>query len=110
VHFRTTAARDVLDPDDRVTARAAPNPFRETSALTFQLTHPGTAEITVAGVRGGLVRRWMPGELPSGEHSLFWDGRDAAGRPVPDGLYFWRVLIRGAGGAQEAHAKMVRMR
>jgi flagellar hook assembly protein FlgD len=40
----------------------------------------------------GVVLRTMDeGERAAGHHSLQWDGRDDAGRPLPSGLYFYTL-------------------
>jgi hypothetical protein len=38
-----------------------------------------------------LGRRVWDGSLSGGEESVFWDGRNSAGRKVPAGLYFYSV-------------------
>jgi hypothetical protein len=40
----------------------------------------------------------QPFEQPCspGPHEVSWDGRDAAGRPLPNGIYFYR-LVTGEG-------------
>ena len=45
--------------------------------------------------QGRRVRDLVAGALPSGVHEVNWDGRDAAGRQVPSGLYFYRLLADG---------------
>jgi flagellar hook assembly protein FlgD len=40
---------------------------------------------------GREVRRIADGAYAAGHHDLRWDGRDAAGRAVPNGLYFFRL-------------------
>ena len=57
----------------------------------------GTAEIR--DVAGGLVRSLSFGAAPDGSvRDLVWDGRDAAGTPVPLGDYSWSLAATAADG------------
>ena len=44
--------------------------------------------------------------LPAGPHAVRWDARDTAGRPVANGVYFYRL----AGSGHEAVRKLVVLR
>ena len=64
--------------------RAAPNPF--TAAL--RIDRPAGATLELFDIRGRCVRRWASnGSLAV----IVWDGRDAAGRRAPPGLYWVRA-------------------
>lgn len=52
---------------------------------------------------GGAVVREFSGTAPDGGLHARWDGRDAAGRPVPDGTYTWRVT--GSGGTERGELR-----
>jgi hypothetical protein len=67
---------------------ASPNPFREATAMRLMLPAPGRATLSVYGVTGRLVRTLVDGDLPAGEHTFTWDGRDARGRLAASGVYF----------------------
>ncbi len=84
-----------------------PNPFgrglQPNTCFWFDLAHHATVSLTVYDIRGRRVRTIVPGVLPaqldSGAYGrqngsdggcdarAQWDGRDAAGRPVPPGVY-----------------------
>ncbi len=84
-----------------------PNPFGggllPNTCFWFDLAHRATVSLTVYDIRGRRVRTIVPGVLPaqldSGAYgrqsgsgggcdaSAQWDGRDAAGRQVPPGVY-----------------------
>ncbi|MBM4118233.1 T9SS type A sorting domain-containing protein, partial [bacterium] len=72
-----------------------PNPFNPKTTLRFALAEPARIELAIYDARGRLLVRLATGELPAGEHSLDWDGRDAAGRALPSGQYFARLLQSG---------------
>jgi hypothetical protein len=48
-------------------------------------------------VRGREVARLVDGETPAGAHARSWNGRDFAGRTVPGGVYFARLIAPGVG-------------
>ncbi len=68
-----------------------PNPTRAGSLLRFSLAVAGPVRIEVLDAAGRRVRSLHDGPLPAGEHTLRWDGRDAAARDVAPGLYFARL-------------------
>ncbi len=78
----------------------APNPSRGDDAVVrLALTAPaasGALEVSLHDVAGRLVRRFGVDGRESGMHTLVWDGRDAAGRIVPPGVYFARARSGGA--------------
>ncbi len=71
-----------------------PNPSVGAAALSFSVS-PAAAgspvRLTVVDVTGRLVRTLVDGRIEAGSHQLSWDGTDAAGRPVPSGIYFARI-------------------
>jgi len=68
-----------------------PNPFNPTTTIAFQTAKDGLAKLSVYNVKGQLVRVLREGNLRSGNHSVVWDGRDASGKEVSSGLYFYRL-------------------
>ena len=57
-------------PDAGLAALAAPNPFNPHTTLHVQLPTSGPVRLT---------------------HTFHWDGRDQHGRPVPSGVYLYRL-------------------
>ncbi len=72
-----------------------PNPSGGGSALRFALGAAASARVDLYDVRGRLVRALFNESAAVGEHVLGWDGQDAAGRPVPAGVYYARLTARG---------------
>ena len=76
-----------------------PNPFNPSTTIPF--TVPGTegsrstVNIAVYDVRGSRIRTLVEGSLPTGRHSVQWDGRNQRGEQVSSGMYF--VQLRTAG-------------
>ena len=73
-------------------APAAPNPFRATTRIPYDLPRPGHVSVELFDLRGRRVTTLARGEQTAGPHEITWNGRDARGRPMPAGAYF--VLLR----------------
>jgi hypothetical protein len=84
---------------------AAPNPFTGAITLSFRSGRGGRAVVGIYDARGRSVRTLDAGGLTPGAVYLTWDGRDAAGRSVPPGIYFVRLSTTGEGTRM---AKIVR--
>ncbi|MGQ0723160.1 MAG: GDSL-type esterase/lipase family protein [Candidatus Eiseniibacteriota bacterium] len=86
---------------------AAPNPFRGTTMLSFDLAAGAAVQIDIVDVRGRRVRSAQaPAWLAPGRHARAWDGRDDAGRAVAGGMYF--AVLRGAGPPRSGPVVVVR--
>lgn len=85
------------------TAFLAPYPqpaFGAPVRLPFDLKSAASdVTITVHDLRGRGVRRFVLGARPAGRYrdgsAVTWDFRDDAGRAVPGGMYFARLLVDG---------------
>ena len=72
-----------------------PNPFRETVEIRFSLEQPAPITLRIYDALGREVVGLSEGQwMPEGLHTLHWDGRDAAGRSVASGAYYY-VLDAG---------------
>lgn len=86
-----TRYRDALPPGPRLglalgTGRSSDRMVR------FGLPVPGVVTVKVYGPQGDEVATLFQGRLGAGSHVLDWDGRDAAGKALPAGAYWARVL------------------
>ncbi|MBZ0269874.1 T9SS type A sorting domain-containing protein, partial [bacterium] len=70
---------------------ARPNPFENTTALSFTLPLSSRTTVDVFDVSGRLVRTLVEGRFLDGEHEVQWDGRDRAGLRVGGGTFFLRL-------------------
>lgn len=68
---------------------------RQTAQLSFRLGERERIEATIVDADGDFVRTLLTGsEQEIGRVRMEWDGRDEAGRIVPDGDYRVRVRMR----------------
>jgi hypothetical protein len=69
-----------------------PNPFNPETRVPFVLDRAGYVRLAVFDLAGRQIRVLAEGVLPAGEHERLWNGRDGAGRLVPSGVYFARMV------------------
>ncbi|MBW6513160.1 MAG: T9SS type A sorting domain-containing protein [Candidatus Syntrophosphaera sp.] len=86
----TTAAEDPVAPAP-FELSSWPNPFNPSCSLKFSLPQAGRASLDIYNAKGQKVRSLLDGELPSGESTWVWEGRDDSGQTLPSGLYFARL-------------------
>lgn len=86
-------ALDVL-PENLHLYQNYPNPFNQHTIIRFKLDRTGQVSLRIIDLKGRLVKSLEMGIYPTGTHTLFWDGRDQWGQPVPSGI-FWYVLQAG---------------
>lgn len=79
-----------------------PNPFGREMRFGITLAEPADLEVAIHDLTGRLVTTLHRGATPAGGHTFRWDGRDADGSRVPDGIYFYRVRAAG-----ETHSRKV---
>ena len=96
-----------LGPDGQVTEQAAalptefsllqnfPNPFQESTVIRYALPEASTVSLKVFNVLGQEVATLASGTMSPGYHSMEWNARDRAGRPVRAGMYFYRMDATG---------------
>jgi flagellar hook assembly protein FlgD len=68
-----------------------PNPFNPTTAIRFDLAASQPVALSVFATDGSLVATLIDAPMAAGPHEVFWNGRDAAGRPQPSGVYYYRL-------------------
>jgi hypothetical protein len=80
-----------------------PNPFRDQTSFVVDIPRsegddpfaaqstPRLIEVRIYNVLGREVRRFSLDVPPGGRMPITWDGRDFLGRPLPSGVYFYRI-------------------
>jgi hypothetical protein len=78
-------------------APVSPNPLLagSTGRIRFTLAREGKARIDVFDVEGRLVKTVFDGLAQEGVNDAFWNGTDASGRQVANGVYFTRLRAAG---------------
>lgn len=86
----STAAEDVPQRAFRL-HQNYPNPFSNSTTISFDLDRPGYVDVRVFDVTGREVRRPVSGHLPAGTHTAVL-GADG----LASGVYFYRMEADGS--------------
>lgn len=68
-----------------------PNPFNPQTCIRYHLPAPDRVTLTIYNQLGQKIRTVVNSFQPVGTHEAVWDGRDANGREVASGAYFFRL-------------------
>ncbi len=91
----------VITPDDYKLAQNYPNPFNPSTTIEFTLPIAKEISLVVYNLKGQEVVRLADNKhFSAGTHTLIWNGRDAAGRPVASGVYIYQLR---AGNVVKSH-------
>ncbi|MCK4304861.1 MAG: VCBS repeat-containing protein [Candidatus Eisenbacteria sp.] len=110
--------RAALGEND-IALRLTPNPFCGGTTLHYSVVAADPAAATANRLRAavydadGRLVRVLSGEIYSNSgNSLFWDGRDHAGRRVPSAIYYVMLQASGTNGCELGSGlrKVVRFR
>jgi len=72
-----------------------PNPVRGEASIAFAVPRTGEARLRIFDVRGRCVRTLLDGPVGAGAGLVGWQGADDRGRPLADGVYFYRLEHAG---------------
>ena len=62
--------------------------------ITFTLPRAATVSLIIRRDDGWVVRELLRArKLPQGKHTVYWDGRDRTGQPMPAGEYGYRLGV-----------------
>ena len=79
-----------------VATRVFPNPFNGTTTISV-VVPPSLAgalgTVAIYDARGARVVELLRRELPAGSYMVQWDGRNAEGTEVAEGVYFYTVTV-----------------
>ena len=94
-YFDNVAVGDGPRSASLALAPPSPNPFQRSTRIRYTLPAAGNVDLVAYDLHGRVVRRLAGGTQPAGAHDALWDGRDDAGRMVPSGPYFLRLVENG---------------
>jgi hypothetical protein len=76
-------------------ASCEPNPFHGRTQISYALPAASNVSLGVYDATGRPVRTLASGHQTAGHYSVSWDARDAVGKRVPCGVYFYRLDTPG---------------
>ncbi len=103
-HINIDEIREVIDTPASVSPSADvmlsrhganPNPTNPATVIQFELVRPAQVIVHVHDVRGRIVWQSPEASLPTGPHSVTWQGRDKQDRQVPAGIYLYSIRVNG---------------
>ena len=80
-----------------------PNPFNSSTTIAFELPRSAPVSLEIYNISGKVMWRISKKQLSAGHHLISFDGNDLRGKPLPGGIYFYRLT---AGIFSQTH-KMV---
>ena len=69
-----------------------PNPFNISTTIRIDLPKQADVSLVIYDLLGREVVQLVDGPMEWGYHQVIWGGRDRAGRKVPTGIYFARLV------------------
>ena len=74
-----------------------PNPFNGQTIISYYLDKESTVSLLIFSITGHLVLPLLDKEVQDpGEHTYTWEGRDANGRAVSTGIYFYELYVNAS--------------
>ncbi|MBN1293035.1 MAG: T9SS type A sorting domain-containing protein [Candidatus Latescibacteria bacterium] len=86
--YETAVNRDKQQPNNISITGVYPNPFNAQSTISFSLPGEGFTELAIYNLMGQKIKELVAQILPSGNHTIVWDGRNNKGESVSSGIYF----------------------
>ncbi|MEA2096168.1 MAG: FlgD immunoglobulin-like domain containing protein [Candidatus Cloacimonadota bacterium] len=71
-----------------------PNPFNPETNIKFYLKDAGFVSLEVFNLKGQLVKTLVNNDLPVGEYSFIWNGKDQNGNQVASGIYLYSLRTK----------------
>ncbi len=87
-----------------------PNPFEEQTQFTFELTSSAEVSVDIYTLGGRRIKTLYPVLLSMGYHALDWDGRDAYGNPLANGVYLYRIRAKNHDQSVSAIGRLAKFR
>lgn len=78
-------------PDVYGLSQNTPNPFNPVTKVDYSLPQAGDVKLTVFNILGQNVLDLVNDYQEAGTYSVVWDGKDASGKPVSSGIYFYQI-------------------
>ena len=70
-----------------------PNPFINKTQFSFEVTQDFDLKFDVYSLGGRRIKSFEKFNLPAGFNILDWDGRDAFGNEIANGVYIYRLKV-----------------
>jgi hypothetical protein len=68
-----------------------PNPFNPETNIRFAIPQSQKVELTIYNIKGQEVKKLLHEQLPAGNHTVVWNGKDNQNQQTASGMYFYRL-------------------
>jgi len=83
---------DYQQETNLITINNFPNPFKETTQISFDLKDDENVELNIYNIQGQLVKNLLKNKsYKAGRHNIIWNGRGVNNNRVSTGLYFYSL-------------------
>jgi hypothetical protein len=97
------AASPVNTVPESFSVRSYPNPFATSTTFEISLSRALPVTVRVFNVLGQEIRSFNLRPIAPGQLKIEWNGRDARGNEVPNGIYLLRLAAPGAVVTRKLH-------
>jgi len=73
--------------------RNYPNPFNASTNISFEIPTRERVTLAIYNALGVRIATICDDYLNQGYHEYRWDGKDRSGKPVPSGIYFYKLTV-----------------
>ena len=91
----TAVAEDDSQQKDTVIVQVYPNPFNSQTIVKFKLNEFSKVSVTVYNLLGQKIIDLADDQMPSGDYSFRWNGKNAYGSSISSGIYLLRTYVEG---------------
>lgn len=78
-------------PEGFILTQNTPNPFQQTTMITYTVTQPAHVKLVVYNLLGQEAITLLDRFQAPGTFACNWEGRTARGELLPSGIYFYRL-------------------
>jgi len=89
----TVATSKSRQPNSFVLRQNYPNPFNPTTRIDFIIKQDSHVKLDIFNMAGQKVAALIDDHINAGMHTVVWSAQDAAGTPLPSGVYFYRISV-----------------
>ncbi|MCK4296153.1 MAG: T9SS type A sorting domain-containing protein, partial [Candidatus Marinimicrobia bacterium] len=81
-----------VNPDKFSLNPACPNPFNPQTTITYGIPNKSRVNLTIYDLLGREIKTIVDQEQETGYYNSIWYGKDKNGKPVPSGMYLFRII------------------
>jgi hypothetical protein len=82
-------------PTEFMLAQNYPNPFNPSTTISYTLVQNTHVKLEIVNLVGSTVRSLLNTRVPSGNHSIVWNGRTNDGTLATSGIYVYKISVGG---------------